>query len=524
LLDAALSYSSRGWSVIPLLPCDKKPAISWEAYQRERASEEQIRCWWGKNPACNIGVVTGAVSGLVVLDLNGSEGRESVKLLDLPLTPIAATGRGQHWYFRHPGGKVGNAVKLLPGVDLRGDGGYVVAPPSIHPSGAEHRWLGRPSPEEADLVPLPEWVLDKQHDRQDGAEPTTLSEPVAEGARNQTLTSLAGSLRRRGADEATIFAALQAVNTDRCRPPLPEAEVGRIASSIAKYPAGGTQQQVSPDTVHETDLGNAQRLVALHGQDLRYCHPWNKWLVWDGTRWSQDATAEAVRRAKDVVRAMYAEAASQLDDDRRKSLAKHAWKTESESRIEAMLSLARSEPGIPILPEQLDTNSWLLNCANGTLDVRTGELRPHKREDLLTRKIPVAYDPNATCPEWYRFLDRIMAGRAGLVSFLQRAPGYSLTGCTDERVLFLLHGRGANGKTTFLETVALLLGDYAMRTTIETLLARGDRDGIPNDVARLRGARFVYASEAEEGRRLAEAKLKDITGGDTIAARFLHAE
>lgn len=293
--------------------------------------------------------------------------------------------------------------------------------------------------------------------------------------------------------------------------------------SSHKHIEGHANTQEPLDGLHATDLGNARRFLIAHGPELHYCHPLQRWFVWDGRRWREDLTGEVQARAKDTVRRMYAEAACEEDDSRRKALARHALKSESAQKIRAMVELLKTEPGIPVLPEELDRDPWLLNCQNGTLDLRTGELRPHDPRDLITKLAPVTYDPNATCPEWFRFLDRIMAGRADLVTFLQRAVGYSLTGLTDERVLFILHGSGANGKSTFLETIALLLGDYAARTTTDTLLAR-EREGVPNDIARLRGARFVYASEAEEGRRLAEARIKDLTGGDTITARFLHQE
>lgn len=296
-----------------------------------------------------------------------------------------------------------------------------------------------------------------------------------------------------------------------------------IADIVGSHSDGEVDGEVF-DTLHPTDMGNARRLLIAHGPDLHYCHPLRRWFVWNGARWQQDETGEVVARAKDTIRKLYVEAANEDDDNRRKALVRHALRSESAERLRAMVELMQTEPGIPVVPEELDRDPWLLNCQNGTLDLRTGELGPHDPRDLLTKIVPVAYDPDATCPEWLRFLDRIMAGRADLVTFLQRAVGYSLSGCTDERVLFILYGTGANGKTTFLETVALFLGDYAMRTTTETLLTRGEWSGIPNDVARLRGARFVYASEAEEGRRLAEAKVKDLTGGDTISARFMRAE
>ena len=160
LLEAALQYARRGWSVIPLLPRDKKPAIPWEAYQRERASEEEIRRWWQENPACNVGVVLGAVSGLAAVDVDLHTGGRSVRGLDHGLTPVVMTKRGFHWYYKHPGGKVSRA-RLLPGLTLLGDGNYVVAPPSVHPSGELYRWLDFLSPADVEPAPLPAWVAER---------------------------------------------------------------------------------------------------------------------------------------------------------------------------------------------------------------------------------------------------------------------------------------------------------------------------------------------------------------------------
>jgi len=188
-----------------------------------------------------------------------------------------------------------------------------------------------------------------------------------------------------------------------------------------------------------------------------------------------------------------------------------------------MLSLAESEPGIPIAPDQFDTDPWLLNCLNGTIDLKNGELRPHNRDDLITRMVPVEYDAKATCPLFLKFLDRIMGGNQSLISFLQKILGYSLTGSTREQCLFFLYGLGANGKSTLLNIVQSLWGDYATRTSSETFLAKKP-GSIPNDVAALRGARLAIAVEVEQGRRLAEVLVKEMTGGDTISARFMRAE
>lgn len=272
-----------------------------------------------------------------------------------------------------------------------------------------------------------------------------------------------------------------------------------------------------------TDLGNARRLVAQHGADLRYCYAWDKWLVWDGCRWRPDDTGEVERRAKQTVAAIYAEAASCADEETRKAIAKWAIRSEAKALITNMIALARSEPGIPVRTSELDADPWSLNLRNGTLDLRSGTLRPHRREDLITKLAPVEWDREAIYPTWITVLDRLMAKDSDLIGFLKRAIGYSLTALTTAHQLFFAYGGGNNGKSTFFEAIAAVLGDYAQRAPTEMIMLR-DRSSIPNDVARLLGARMVVCAEVEDGQRLAESKVKDLTGGDTVAARFLHAE
>ena len=256
---------------------------------------------------------------------------------------------------------------------------------------------------------------------------------------------------------------------------------------------------------------------------MRHCYEFGNWPTWCGTHWRTDLAA-AEQRAKDAVLKLYDEVRTLSNPDDRKALLDHAQDSESVTRIAAMLSLARSEPGIPVRPDDLDRDIWLFNCLNGTLDLRSGELRPHRREDLITRIAPVAYDPTAECSKWNTFLKRIMDGNDDLVAFLRRAVGYSLTGSTSERCIFILYGGGKNGKTVFIEAVRMLFGEwYAARTPTQTLMAKRG-DAIPNDVARLKGARFVSACETGEGKVLDEAAVKDMTGGDRIAARFMRAE
>ena len=272
------------------------------------------------------------------------------------------------------------------------------------------------------------------------------------------------------------------------------------------------------------DLGNCERLVERFGKDLRYCHDWKKWFVWDGSRWRIDQTAEVMRWAKAVARDFHLQAADAQGSDLAKALTKHAHYSRSRAGIRGMVDLAQSEPGVPILPEGMDCNPWLLNCRNGTLDLQTGEFRNHCREDLLTKQVPVNYDPDQTdALSWDAFLQQIFNGNPNLIQFIQRAAGYSLTGSTAEQCFFVMHGSGNNGKTTLLTLLGEVLGDYAATTGTETLMLKRS-GGIPNDLAALRGARFVSASETEDGRRLAESLIKQLTGGEAISARFLHAE
>ncbi|MBW3638189.1 MAG: DNA primase, partial [Armatimonadetes bacterium] len=198
------------------------------------------------------------------------------------------------------------------------------------------------------------------------------------------------------------------------------------------------------------------------------------------------------------------------------------FETAKARKISSFIELAR--PKCEIEVEQLDTHPFLFNVKNGTLDLLTGELLPHNPEHFLTKCLDIEFDPDAECPRWKEFLSSIMGGSENLVSYLQRAVGYSLTGDVREQIMFLLHGNGANGKSTFLDTVADLLGEYAQTAPTEMLMAKRGDKGVPNDIARLRGSRFVTAVETEEGRRLSEVLVKQLTGGDKITARFLNQE
>lgn len=279
--------------------------------------------------------------------------------------------------------------------------------------------------------------------------------------------------------------------------------------------------EIEPRKIHLTDLGNAERLVEQFGDDILYCYDWKKWLVWDGMRWAIDREGNIRQKAKKAVRAIYREIESANDRSEKKEIFNHALKSESDAKIRAMISLTQDE--VSITPERLDQDPWLLTCENGTIDLQSGYFLSHDRSHYTTQLAPVVYNPGAECPQWLNFLDRIMEGNQNLISFLQRAIGYSLTGDTGEQCFFIFWGTGANGKSTFLQTINAILGDYAKQTPTETLLVK-KKGAIPNDVARLKGVRFVTASEAEAYQKLAENLIKQMTGSDTVSARFLHQE
>jgi putative DNA primase/helicase len=270
-----------------------------------------------------------------------------------------------------------------------------------------------------------------------------------------------------------------------------------------------------------TDQGNAERLVATHGADLRYV-PGLGWHHWPGQRWAADEDGEAMRRMKATVRDLYAEAAGLEDEGERKSAASHAAKSDSEPRLRAAVTLAQTERAVIVPLEALDAQPDLLAVANGTVDLTTGELRQARRDDLLTRGTQIAYDPDAQCPRFERFVAEVFAGDLELVEFVQRFAGYTLTGHTGEQVLAVFHGTGGNGKSALVTVLRALLGDLAAAAPFDTFIAARGPRGPRDDLARLRGARLVTASESGEGRRLDEATVKEVTGGDTIAARHLY--
>jgi putative DNA primase/helicase len=262
-----------------------------------------------------------------------------------------------------------------------------------------------------------------------------------------------------------------------------------------------------------SDEALALRFAELHADHLRYVAAWSRWLSWDGTRWQFDDTLAAYDLARKVCRVAAAKC----------NKAKLASVLASAKTVAAVERLAKADRRLAATVDQWDTDAWLLNTPSGVVDLRTSEQHPHRPNRYMTKITAVAPDGACPTPTWCAFLDRITDGDADLIAFLQRMAGYALTGTTQEHALFFLYGVGANGKSTFLNAITGVAGDYHRTAPIETFTA-AQTERHPTDLAGLRGARLVTATETEEGRRWAEAKIKALTGGDKIAARFMRQD
>jgi putative DNA primase/helicase len=272
-----------------------------------------------------------------------------------------------------------------------------------------------------------------------------------------------------------------------------------------------------------TDLGNAERLVHQHGEELRFV-PGMGWFAWEGRYWRRDDDGEVLRRAKLMARTILGEAQELEDSDQRKAAVKWALATETEPRLRAAVSLAESELPVIAHAETLDADPFLLAVENGVIDLRTGELGPHEPANLITKIAPAAYDPEARSKDWDGVLEQVTGDNEELRGFLARAVGYTLTGDTTEEVLFFMHGPSATGKTTSAEAYGSVLGSYSTVADFDAFLQRRGDNGVRSDIARLAGARLVLSVEVDDGKRLAEGLIKSLTGGDTVTARFMYRE
>ena len=317
----------------------------------------------------------------------------------------------------------------------------------------------------------------------------------------------------------------------RCQQPADWCECPPLPDEAADDDAGvaGLQPEADPGDpgppgVSEplTELGYARRLVAAYGARLRYVPAWRRWLLWDGARWAHDSTGQAQRWMKSIARAQTAWAMAITDERDRAAAIRLTRRGESSAAVAGALTLASTEPELAASPGQLDADPFLLNCANGTLDLHTGELRPHDPADLLTKVTRAAWREGATGAEFSRFIEHVQPDK-GMRAYIGRLLGHSLEGRVTEHVLGIFYGTGRNGKGTLIGAVKSALGDYADAADPDLLTAR-TFDAHPTGTADLFGLRLAILHETDQGRRLAEATVKRLTGGDRLKARRMRED
>jgi putative DNA primase/helicase len=561
-----------------------------------------IRAAWGASDY-NVAVATGMISGVVVIDIDLRGGEIAAARALFPPTRAARTGSGGlHLYYRHPGGaKVPNSTKkVAPGCDVRGDGGYVIAPPSLHRSTGSYTWEDVSVP----MADVPEELLLVMRRRGPRSPvPTTAPAPLRRRAptagdtqpRRYALAALDGACRDLQAEpkgarhglaynkafkvggyvgasllaeheaEARLLHATRAGGWDAEREPntlkairdglregatkplaVPEATVTRTSrvtpaavdaderEAIQGEPTTPTtsllaqvRDLVLPGEVPfdrgtslTSDIANAARLAAWHGENLRYCDAIGGWYAWDGKRWAQDAAA-AWRCAEDTARRLMQTAS---DKDARK----HAERSQNVGGIDAMLRAARNRVGIITAPSDFDANAYVLNVANGLLDLRTGELRSHDRGALCRKITPALWEGfDAKHPILDRFLAYACELHDGLLDFVARMAGLALIGENPYEAFFVAHGPPGSGKSTLIDALKAVMGDYAVTAAVETFLANDARrasgaEATP-DIARLAGTRLVLCSETKRKARLDEALIKRVTS-DKMVGRMLHKD
>lgn len=576
--EAARAYLQRGWMPTKL---DGKAAV-WKDWPKRVVTEDEIAGLFG--PKANVGILHGPISGhLVDVDLDCTEAVRAAPHL-LPPTPMMHGRRGaglsHYWYVceglktarmkdpQSPAGAKGALVEAL------GEGTQSMVPPSVHPSGEDVLWCQNVKFEPTKVKPRELLIACQRL-----AAVALIARQWLTGARSELAMQCGGWWAKAGVPVEDAELWMRAI----CAAAGDEEASGRITSVRHSYQtheagepvkgASGLEEALGADVLRQaglwlglrgqhganrgqrgtggqqklrcgvnlyrfelmeelacTDAGNASRLLTRYGEDLLYCKAWQSWLLWDKDRgrWLRDETLMARLQATDVARRVAREeAAGAADDDKRATLLHWAQQSANAGRIDAMLQLAAASRQVAVTPEDLDRSGVLLNVANGTLNLSTdallvdaAPLRPSARGDRLTKLAPVTFDAAAECPLWRLFLSQIFDGDEELIAFVQRLAGYCLIAGNPEQYVVIMHGSGANGKSTLLETLKAMLGDYAATVAPEVLMSRDS--GSNNQLyalASLRGARLVTASETEDGRQLAESLIKTMTGSEAIMAR-----
>lgn len=561
----ALHYAEMGLAVFPLVCRDKVPAVvgGCKVATTERTTIER---WWDKNPQYNIGIATGnKSSGLVVIDLDvdknkGIDGYDVLrdwqnKHGKLPETWQSITGRGGYHYFYKDAIVHSNRVGLYEGVDIRGEGGYIVAPPSVHPNGNIYEW--EQGPEEYEIAQVDNIVNDflkGEKQRRDFEHKTNFKVPelIPEGKRVDTIVRLIASLRTKGLDDDAIKAAVRVENEKRCNPPLKEKELEKAVFPALKrdwqvnshyYNNFNAMNENDNKYVNEVlkklnelnaverfpmnDRGSADLFATVFMDVSRYNPTKKDWMYYDGTRWVADQEGmRAKRNAKTLADALvrYSVTVS-LPDDKRQSYIKYAAGMMNYRSRNVMVTDAKDLNFFD--NTELDKDDFLLNCKNCVLDLSGDQPKEleHKADLLLSKICNANYNPAATCTLWEKTVNEIMQGDSSKIEYLQKMSGRFLTGDTSEEEFYIFFGATTrNGKSTITELLLYLLGDYATTISPESLAIKVNKDSrtASPDIAKLAGTRFVVASEPPRRMLFDSSLVKTLTGRDTVSARFLH--
>jgi len=508
--------------------------------------EDQYRAF----PNSNVGIAMGRESGILALDLDTPQAIDAVRKQGIPSTWKFTTGKGEQHLFRYPDIQeelyIQNAVQLAPGVDIRSDGGYSVVPPSNHYSGKKYYWVV--DPEAGPPAELPQWIRDMLVLKNKSATNTNVgadehAEIQTEGGRNDYLFKIGTSMRTARFSGEEIRLVLQERNMRSCSPPLDKDEVDQIIDSIIQRYAPGVHDEATKQVTEKfgeisklpiillnapkTDSGNSECLVEMFGVDFRSCRAMTKtkseskgMFHWNGSIWEEDNYRQFRQSAMWTARARKAISINAETVEERKRLYKFANDSENLGKLEAMCELASANDAVSTKESVWDTDPLKISVANGTLNLKEGTFEEPSRLDYITKQTPVIYDEHKECPIWEKTLGEIFLDNPEIVPYIQRVFGYSLTGLTDQHLMWFWYGAGANGKSTILNVIKALLGDLAATTSFSTFDTKND-NGRNDGLAELRGKRFVAASEGEQGRSIAEAKIKLVVSSDEVSCRFL---
>lgn len=570
ICKVALALAEMGLPTFPLLPGKKTPLVTG-GFKAATVDEAQLRRWFNgeSNEKRNAGIPTGPVSGLLVIDHDPYKSGAENSLTDLeaelgPLPPtftVRTRAGGYHYFFQFPdehdircsNGKFGK------GLDVKGNGGYVVAIGGFVEADANGPAGWYKPANDLPIAKLPEaWAKHlatakgatgaKATVAMAGGKPSeglaafaagvggfTLPKPIRQGTRNDTLQRYLWHLQGRGVPPDIASQLVRDANNTHCEPPLDDAEVDLILrpgnlkpTSAGEMTAGG--QGASLDTRNSMgDLLNASLAAKVAGGRLKFVEGADEWLAYaEDTGWVQAPPFAAVNNFKAVLELMKAEAATLYQADHESPVAKklmaHIAKSSSLRAITAAVELSKAEAGVTCRLIDTDKDPLIIGLQNGNFDLRTFKLLGHDPSQMVTKRASVAYDPDAKCPRFDAFIERILPD-ADVRGFVQRFFGSTLTGVVADHVMVYLNGSGENGKSKLIECMNWLLGDYARKIATD-MLVRGKRNpqGASPDLLALYGQRLVWANETSEGVYFDEARLKELVGGDTITARGLYAK